>query len=211
VSAQVKAKPIEKVRTRLTPEHRRAQLVGIGLQMLTEQQVAEPNIDQVAAAAGVSRGLIFHYFPTTRDYHLAVIEAAAKRVLKLFDVAPEGATEQHLREELTAYLEFVERRRDPYVMLARGPAGSNPDVVAIYERARGVVVDRIIASLGRNADNAKIRLLVGGWLSFVEDVAVGWATDKPMPRDELVEVLLHTLLAALGHAGTGLSLPSPDR
>ena len=194
-----------KVRTRLTPEQRRAQLVGIGLQMLTEQQVAEPNIDQVAATAGVSRGLIFHYFSTTREYHLAVIEAAAKRVLKMFDVAPEGETESHLRAELAAYLEFVERRRDPYLMLARGPAGSNPDVVEIYDRARSVVVDRIIASLGSHADNATVRLLVGGWLSFVEDVAVGWVTDKTMPRDELIEVLMRTLGAALENAGEGLA------
>ena len=67
-------------RVRMTPEDRRRQLVGIGLRKFVERPVQELSLDEVAAEAGVSRGLLFHYFPTKTDYHRAVVEAARRRV-----------------------------------------------------------------------------------------------------------------------------------
>jgi AcrR family transcriptional regulator len=51
-------------RTRLEPSARRAQLVDVGLQMLGARPLEQVAIDDVAAAAGISRGLLFDYFPT---------------------------------------------------------------------------------------------------------------------------------------------------
>ena len=61
---------------RLTPDERRRQLLGIGLRMFVDKPVQEVSIDAVAAEAGISRGLLFHYFPTKTAYHQAVVAAA---------------------------------------------------------------------------------------------------------------------------------------
>ena len=53
----------------MSPQDRRRQLVGIGLQKFAERPGFELSLDEVAAAAGVSRGLLFHYFPSKTAYH----------------------------------------------------------------------------------------------------------------------------------------------
>src|ERR671910_2863204 len=69
-------------RTRLGPDERRRQLLGIGLRMLVEKPIQDLSLDAVAAKAGISRGLLFHYFPTKTDYYLACIAAAGRRILR---------------------------------------------------------------------------------------------------------------------------------
>ena len=67
-------------RTRLSHADRRRQLLGIGLAKLVDKPIQDLSIDEVAAEAGISRGLLFHYFPTKRDFYRACIEAAADAV-----------------------------------------------------------------------------------------------------------------------------------
>ncbi|WP_420713698.1 TetR/AcrR family transcriptional regulator, partial [Streptomyces sp. WM4235] len=52
-------------RVRLRPEERRGQLINIGLRLLVTRPIHEMSIDEVAAGVGISRGLLFHYFPTS--------------------------------------------------------------------------------------------------------------------------------------------------
>jgi AcrR family transcriptional regulator len=73
-------------RTRLDPDARRAQLVALGLRMLSTRPLDKVAIDDIAAEAGISRGLLFHYFPTKRDFHVAVARAAAADLLARTDI-----------------------------------------------------------------------------------------------------------------------------
>ncbi|HEX6420373.1 MAG TPA: helix-turn-helix domain-containing protein [Acidimicrobiales bacterium] len=74
-------------RTRLDPERRRAQLVDLGRRMLSSRPLDQVAIDDIAAEAGISRGLLFHYFPTKRDFHVAVARSAAHDLLARIDAA----------------------------------------------------------------------------------------------------------------------------
>src|SRR5438552_2680868 len=88
-------------RVRMTPEDRRRQLVGIGLRKFVERPVQELSLDEVAAEAGVSRGLLFHYFPTKTDYHRAVVEAAPRRARRALHARPRPARGHEPRRDLT--------------------------------------------------------------------------------------------------------------
>src|ERR671910_1617823 len=70
------------VRRRLSAEERRRQLVAIGLAMIVETPIQDLSMDDIAAEAGISRGLLFHYFPTKTDFYLACIAAAGRRILR---------------------------------------------------------------------------------------------------------------------------------
>ena len=74
---------------RLPAAERRRQLIGIGLQLLTERPLGEITVEEVSRRAGISRGLLFNYFPTRRDYHLAIIRAAMRRMSRIAE-PPEG-------------------------------------------------------------------------------------------------------------------------
>ena len=111
-------------RARLSPQERRRQLVGIGLRKFVEQPVQELSLDEVAAEAGVSRGLLFHYFPTKTAYHRAVVEAAGRRVLRTVRPDPELSGEAALGQLVQRFLDQVARRRDSYLALVFGQVGT---------------------------------------------------------------------------------------
>jgi AcrR family transcriptional regulator len=102
-------------RTRLDPQERRAQLVELGLQMLSSRPLDKVAIDDIAAEAGISRGLLFHYFPTKRDYHIAVAQAAAQEMLDRTDPPAELPPAERLRTAVAAFVDHVTENRDAYV------------------------------------------------------------------------------------------------
>ncbi|MFL6175960.1 MAG: TetR/AcrR family transcriptional regulator [Ornithinibacter sp.] len=166
-------------RVRMSPEDRRRQLVGIGLRKFVERPVQELSLDEVAAEAGVSRGLLFHYFPTKTDYHRAVVEAARRRVGR--NVSPDAgvAGDAAVRQVVERFLDQVARRRASYVALVLGQApiaraaGEDP-VETVREHVAGVVV--AATGLPEAALPA-----VHGWVAYLEDRALQWAA-LPVPE-----------------------------
>ena len=64
-------------RTRLSPEQRRSQLLDLGVRLLATRSVDELSIDLLAEEAGISRGLLYHYFGNKHQFHEAVVRRAA--------------------------------------------------------------------------------------------------------------------------------------
>ena len=138
-------------RQRLSPEERRRQLVGIGLRKFVERPVQELSLDEVAAEAGVSRGLLFHYFPTKTAYYTAVVEAAGRRVLRT--VAPdEGLVgDAAVAQLVDRFFAQVARRRDSYLALVFGQVGSVHDGSGVAHADRAGSLRRQIALLALTA------------------------------------------------------------
>ncbi|WP_232828545.1 TetR/AcrR family transcriptional regulator [Kribbella monticola] len=189
------------MRQRLTAEDRRKQLVGIGLRMLRTQPIHQLSIDAVAAEAGISRGLLFHYFPTKRDFYIAVVSAAGRRLLRVTKPDPSLPPAEQLREMLLAFLAFVTRRRDSYISFVRGAAGGDLYVVEIYAETRAGLTTRVLDLLGDSAaatDPASpVRMLVHAWLAYVEDLAVEWSGLPEPDRPVTAETLVDQSIAAL--------------
>src|SRR5438093_1906713 len=107
-------------RVRRTAADRRKQLIGIGLELLIDRPFHQFTIDDVAAKAGISRSLLFHYFPSKRDYYMAVVRAAMRRMLRATRAEPGTPAEDQLAAIIGGYASFIQRRRAPYVALFRG-------------------------------------------------------------------------------------------
>lgn len=184
----------------MPPDERRRQLVGIGLRMLTERPITEITVDDVAREAGISRSLLFNYFPSKREYHLAIIRAAARRVRRqTLDDLP---SEDRAAAMLDRFLAFLERRRDLYLSVLRDVGGADPDVAAITAQLRGEIVDGALAALGREDASPALHLAISGWLAMVEDMGLAWAADpSTMERDALVALLLGVLDDVLARSG----------
>ena len=202
-------------RVRMTPEDRRRQLVGIGLRKFVERPVQELSLDEVAAEAGVSRGLLFHYFPTKTDYHRAVVEAARRRVART--VSPDDGVvgEAAVRQVVERFLDQVARRRESYVALVLGQApiaraAGNDPVETVREHVARVVV----AATGL-PDAA--RPAVHGWVAYLEDRALQWsalaAPERQAGRVALVDhcAAALPLLTALPHREVRSTSPGQGR
>jgi AcrR family transcriptional regulator len=171
-------------RTRRTATDRRRQLIGIGLEFLATRPVHQITIDEVAAVAGISRSLLFHYFPTKQDYFAAVVRAASRRLLRR--IAPES---DDLGVIVSDYVHYIERRREPYVALFRSPSAGDW-VRPIHEDTQDALTSRVLAALPECQYPDKARLVVRAWWSFAEELAINWAG-----RDdtELIDLLMATL------------------
>jgi AcrR family transcriptional regulator len=204
-------------RTRLDPEARRAQLVALGLEMLSTRSLDQLAIEDIAAAAGISRGLLFHYFPSKRDFHEAVVRAAAADLLAHTEPDRSLPYIDQLRSGIEAFVDYVVENRDSYVSLLRGAAGGEVNLRVIFDETRSMIAARVIDGLGaetaRNRLPYRVRLAVRGWVAFGEEVILGWLSDPapPLDRQALVDMLDDSLLALVASAFPGFVLGAePD-
>jgi AcrR family transcriptional regulator len=176
------------VRRRLSADDRRRQLVGIGLSLIIDTPIQDLSMDQIAAEAGISRGLLFHYFPTKTDFYLACIAAAGRRILR--NTAPGDGDEGpvQVRTMVTAMIEQIDRRREFYLTLVHGSGVADPRLAEVHQSVRSVSTDRVVAAL---ALDPSLREVVHAWWAYVEDRALTWSASPPDARPhtlpELVE------------------------
>jgi AcrR family transcriptional regulator len=187
------------VRRRLSAQDRRRQLVGIGLAKIVETPIQDLSMDDIATEAGISRGLLFHYFPTKTDYYLACIAAAGRRILR--NTAPDETlpAEEQVVEATRLMIEQIERRRSFYLALVHGHGVADPRVSEVMESVRDGSTDRVMTALDVPR---RQRDVVRAWWAYTEDRALTWSAvptgERPVPVSELVEecvAALHALLA----------------
>ena len=189
-------------RRRLAPGARRRQLIELGLEAMAAESREAVSLDRISEAAGISRGLLFHYFPSKREYHAAVVAAAAQRLLEATEPDPDLPLESRLHSALDAYLTFVEANEGLYRALVRGSAGGDPELRAIFDRTRDQLVSRAAAQLGAEASPA-LRLALRGWQAFVEEVALEWTRRRELERGSLVELMERAFYVAVEAATLG--------
>lgn len=192
---------------RMSARDRRQQLVDIGLDLLATRSIHELALDEVAAEAGVSRTLVFHYFPSKGDYFAAVVSSAGQRLMQAVPSGPETEVGTRLRQMVSAFLKFVQRKRGAYVALVRGASGGDPKVLAVLDEVRASHVIRWLDAAEWPVRDEMTQLAVRGWLGSLEEVALA-ATTSSVPREALVELLVEGLMADLERAGRFGSTPS---
>ncbi len=194
--------PHRPVRRRLSADDRRRQLVAIGLAKIVEKPIQDLSLDDIAAEAGISRGLLFHYFPTKTDFYLACIAAAGRRILR--NTAPDESHpgQEQVQETTRLMVEQIERRRDFYLTLVHGHGVADPRVSEVMESVRQVSTDRVVRALGVAEHQHAV---VHAWWAYTEDRALTWSAvptgERPVPVSELVEeciAALHALLQIRG-------------
>lgn len=196
----------EQSRTRMSATDRRAQLTEIGLELLADRPIHELALDEVAERAGISRTLLFHYFPSKSDYYAAVVERAGQRLLAtrregIEPVAGQNP-EQRVRRLVDGYLRLVEGSRDLYVRLVRGAAGGDPAVMATIDDLRTALIPVWIDAAGwppATAEDPLVALMVRGWLVGLEEVALAWHPDQ-VPLTALTDALVDSFLAITAHS-----------
>lgn len=188
---------MEPARTRLQVDVRRQQLLELGLELFGRQTYDELSIDEIAKRAGVSKGLLYHYFPSKRGFYVAAVEEAARQLLEETDIDEHGTgpdpDPEGVRIGLRAFLGYVSRRRAAYAFLLRGGIGTDPEVAEIIETTRQALVDRMLTRLSRfgaRADDPATRLRLRGWLGFIEASSLDWADRQELDLESFLQLLV---------------------
>ena len=187
-------------RRRLDPDARRAQLVEAGLQLAKRGPIDSVTAPEVARHAGVSKALVFHYFPTHRELQAAIARAGADELIAMFESTDETLSyEGRLEAGLRGFMTYIEEQRHSYTSLARG-AGADELMSAVFEDTRLAVVDIICEVLGLDEPSPRLRLVLRGWIAMCEEMTLDWLQTQAMTRDQLAGFLRDAALACLSWA-----------
>jgi AcrR family transcriptional regulator len=194
----------ERVRRRLSTGERREQLLGVGARLFSESPYDDVWIEQVAEIAGVSRGLLYHYFPTKRDFFAAVVERESERMLAMTAPAPGVPVRAQLAAGLDAYLEYVRAHAHGYRAFHRADAAGDRTVRRVYQRALAAQEHQVLAALAADPEfgpavegRPEVRLAVRGWLAFTTAVSLEWLRGGDLAREQVRDLCARALLGVL--------------
>jgi AcrR family transcriptional regulator len=177
---------------------RRDELLDVGLRLFSVRAYDELLLDDIAAEAGVAKGLIHYYFGSKRGFYVAIVEAAAREMRGRLDLDTSRPPGERLRQSIDAYLLYAEEHSAGYRTLLGGGIGSDPEVLAIRDGERAFVLGLILGGLGLPGDPPPaLRTALEGWLSFVEGVSLEWLVHRDLEREQVRDLLVTALAGAL--------------
>jgi AcrR family transcriptional regulator len=183
-------------RARLTVDERRRQLLLVGREVFSSHPYEAVAVEDIAERAGVSVGLLYHYFGGKRDYFLAVVRTAADDLLAATRPDPGTPPEQQLRAGLTAHLAYADQHAEGWSKLMGG-GGVDDDLRAIVAETREEVVQRYTAAISSRPTPVLLAAL-HGWIGFVDALTVRWLAAGEPDREALVDLMEATFVAMLG-------------
>ncbi|MER7498452.1 TetR/AcrR family transcriptional regulator [Streptomyces pharetrae] len=186
------------VRRRMGVEERRQQLIGVALELFSRRSPDEVSIDEIASAAGISRPLVYHYFPGKLSLYEAALKRAAEDLAGRFAEPAEGPLGARLLRVMARFFDFVDEHGPGFSALMRGgPAVGSSTTNALIDSVRQAAYEQIIAHLGMPEPPARLELVVRSWISLAESTALIWLDGRRIPREELQAQLVHDFAALM--------------
>ena len=182
--------------TRLDVDERRRRLLETGARVFTARSYDEVSMSDLAREAGISKGLLYHYFPSKRDFFTATLAAAASELASVTQPDASRPAAEQLAGSLDAYLEWIEQNADGYRRLLES-AGS-PDVRSVIEDVRERTVQRIVDGVSAGGGTGVLRLAVRQWLWGMDGAIVDWLDRRDVDRTQLRDLLLASFAGAMG-------------
>lgn len=189
--------------TRLEPGVRREQLLDSGAAMFAEMPYDDVYVEDIAARAGVSRSLFYHYYDSKQDIYVAMFKRASARFLACARFDPHLPLTEQLVVVVDAYIQrFVDHRFEAVTI---NRCADDPAIQAIVAEELSVVgqplIDQLVAD-GRLRDATEIA--IEGWLAFVRAACVKWIESQNISRDAVTQMCLRAFDCAL-------DIPTPPR
>jgi AcrR family transcriptional regulator len=190
--------------TRLPPDERREQLVQMGLELLGRTPHDQVSIGEIARAAGISKGLLYHYFPTKSDFVVAVLRQSRDELERRMapDLSAHLTVTERLDASIDAFLGYVEDHATGYLAIARARDGDDAAIREVLLEGRRRRVSRMvdfaagIAGVTRaELESPALEAAIEGWLAFCEGVVVCWLASAELPRGDVLHLVRQNLLA----------------
>lgn len=183
----------------MTSQQRSSQLAEAALDIVAEGGFSALTLDSAAERAGVTRNLIYHYFPRGRiDLALAVVDRAGNELTGDWLTDPEVPIEQRLAENFTRFFEHAFEPSRIWLAHRYGRMLDDPEVGALRERYREVVIGSVALNhFGTSDPGPAAVAALRAYLDFAERVLDEWR-QRELGRDSAYRLLAETLLSVVG-------------
>ncbi|MBT2382021.1 TetR/AcrR family transcriptional regulator [Streptomyces sp. ISL-11] len=191
---------------RLGVEERRTQLIAAALTLFAHRAPEDVSLDDVAAAAAVSRPLVYRYFPGGKpQLYEAALRSAADDLQLCFAEPQNGPLTGRLSAALDRYLAFVDEHDAGFsALLQGGSVAETSRTGAIVDGVRRAAAAQILKHLGVPEPRPRLRMMVRTWITAVEAASLIWLDeDKQPPVEELRDWLVDHFVALLTVTAAG--------
>lgn len=183
--------------TRLGVDERRRQLLDAGTALFAEHAYEEISMRDIARAAGVSKPLLYHYFPSKIDLFKAAVADKATELQSVIEPAGDGTPLEQLSRSLDGYLAWIEANARAWSKLVQS-AASLPEARELVEDFRQRTMDMALARLTDGATpRPALRTTISGWLGYMDAAILDWTRHGDLPREDLRDLLIAAFVAAL--------------
>jgi len=181
---------------RLDIDERRRQLLERGAELFTSRPYDELSMSKIATEIGISKALLYHYFPGKQAYFEETLSAWAEQLRERTEPNPNLPPIEQLKGSLDAFLALVSENAIAYKNLMRSAAGV-AEIRELIEEVRLRTAQRILEALYTQEPPPKARTAVNGWLWFMDGACLNWIEHRDIEREELRDLLLGVLMGAL--------------
>lgn len=178
---------------RRSREERVALILEVSQRLFATHPYDALPIEDIATAAGVSKGLLYHYFGSKRELYVATVRTVLEQMLQFTALHPD------LHSSLAETLSFFERYPGLAKMVLQAGIGSDAEVESLLFAHREYQLTHICEGLGLSGGQPLALLGLRGWLSLLEEVCMQWVLQPEVTRDQVVRLLeqsLHAILAS---------------
>ena len=183
--------------TRLQVDERRRQLLELGARLFATHSYAELSMARIAREAGISKALLYHYFPSKQDYFVATLQQGAEEIARRTEPDPELPPMEALAGSIDGFLGWIEENEIAYRTLMES-VGTVPEVKKLIDGLRGATSARILEGLGAgDPPPPRLRAATRAWLWFMDGVILDWLEHRDMSRSEVRDLLLTSLATNL--------------
>ena len=187
--------------TRLDVDERRRRLLALGADVFTRHAYDELSMAAIAREAGISKALLYHYFPSKQAFFQATLEQAAAELAERVRPSDDLPPTEQLMQGLDGFLAWIEENETAYRKLMQSVA-SVPEARELVERVRHETADLILRGLTEGKEPPpELRTAVRAWLWFMDGACLEWLERRDMERAQVLGLLLGTLLGAITASG----------
>jgi AcrR family transcriptional regulator len=189
------------VRRRLSSEERRATIVEAAGRLFGDRGYDASRLDDIAAAAGVTKPIVYRHFDGKRALYLSLLERHREDLSSFAGAVPaEGDLELRLRTVLEVWIEYVETHAYAWKLLFRDTGGGE-EVAAfrrdVHARARAVLVDMIRLLSGGSIPRRELEPLAELMSTGMGSLVLWWIETPGVSRRSVVDAIARVWLGLL--------------
>jgi AcrR family transcriptional regulator len=181
---------------RMDVDERRQQLLERGAELFTSHPYDELSMNKIAAEVGISKALLYHYFPSKQAFFEETLSVWAEELRQRTAPDPDLPPIEQLKGSLDAFLAMVEENAVAYRNLMDSATGVT-EIRDLVDQVRRQTAVRILQGLYHGDPPPKARIAVSGWLWFMDGACLNWIEHRDVERGELRDLLLGVLMGSL--------------
>ncbi len=175
----------------LSREARIQSILEASQRVFSSRPYDEISIDDIAAEAAMSKGLLYHYFASKRDLYLETLRSVFATMRQI----PADFSDLHTC--LNAFLSCFEQSPALARMVFRGGIGLDSEAEALLTAYRQHQFALLLQNVGNGDKDPLIQLGLRGWISFFQEVCLQWVEQREIPREQVLLLLEQSLRAIL--------------